>query len=162
MKLNQQTLSTLFQQQAQQQNASLNALFSASEASDARIALAEKLAEDRLACQSLQLANALQPWSQAIGEGLKIAQTPKQTWWQPARWLVAGMAFAALAVVVVPQWNTHTTPEASQNTAFFAGHFDSPNPVSDRIYHNRFQPAKAATDKPLFKARFEEKSHKQA
>lgn len=161
MKLNQHTLSQLFQQQANQPEAPLNELFNTTEASDARIALAEKLADDRLACQSLQLANALKPWSQALGEQLQAAQAPKHTWWQPARWLVAGMAFAALALVVTPQWHSSPSQGASQNDAFFAGHFDPAHPPSDRIFKGKFAPAKAATDKPLFKARFESPADKQ-
>ncbi len=169
-KLDQNTLAALFQQHTQTrksgQPVNLNTLFDASEASDKRIALAEKLAEDRLSCESLRLANALKPWAKSIGRGLAAQQSAATPWWrqawQPARWLVAGCAFAALALVVAPQWHQSQSPPANHTDAFFAGHFDPASQTQDRIFSDQFKTRKPTADKPLFKARFEDKNTGQA
>lgn len=163
MKLTHDTLAAIFRQQAHTNSAAVDELLTANEASDRRIALAEQLANDALACQSLRLANQLKPWATAVGDDLTAARaqsTPSR--WQPARWLAAGLAFAVLAVVVAPQWHlTNPHKSVSQDT-FFASRFEPATAGDDAIFRFTDKAERNGQDKPLFKARFEGKSNRQA
>gem|GEM_PF-6012827 len=145
-------LAALFQQHTRNGQASLDAVFLAPAASDRRIAYAEKLAEDALACQALKLANRLKPWSTAIGRRLAHTSPLSHPWWKPIRWLGLGLACAVLAMVVMtPQWQKGMQP-ADQDT-FFAGHFERTQPANEHIFTESFAPA--IKDEPLFKAHFD-------
>ena len=153
MTLNQDELTALFQQHTRNGQASLDAVFLAPVASDRRIASAEKLAEDYLACQAIKLANRLKPWSTTIGNRLAHTSPLSQPWWKPIRWLGLGLACAVLAMVVMmPQWQKGVQPAASQDT-FFAGHFERTQPANEHIFTESFAPA--IKDEPLFKAHFD-------
>ncbi len=168
IKLGHDALSAIFQQHSQRRNAPVADLLQTSEASSRRIALVEQLAHDRLACQALQLAEDLRPWTQAVANGLAArvhSVKRSSTWWKSGAWLTAGLTCAIAVAVLVSHRHL---PTKTVTDVFFANHFDTVSTSGDgsknqrrpdeRAFRGSFDPP---FERSLFKSRFEGQDHSQ-
>ena len=145
MKLTEQQLSQLFKQSKTTAiDSSIENLNDFSQASDARIAVAEKIADNSHLSASYHVINQLQDWSKSVAT--EIANARKPAFEGLFAWLRPVLATAALASIVYisyPQFDSSAvTPLVDSGKGVFTANFeDAPSQLQSQL------PAKA-TQKP--------------
>ncbi len=145
MKLTEQQLSQLFKQSKTTAiDSSIENLNDFSQASDARIAVAEKIADNSHLSASYHVINQLQEWSKSVATD--IASSRQSAFEGLFAWLRPVLATAALASIVYisyPQFDSSAvTPLVDSGKGVFTANFeDAPSQVQSQL------PTKA-TQKP--------------
>jgi hypothetical protein len=137
MKLTEQQLSQFFKQaKTAPVDTSIENLNDFSHASDARITVAEKIAENSHLSASYQVINQLQDWSKSVATD--IASTRQSAFEGLFAWLRPVLATAALASIVYisyPQFGpTQVTPLATSEKSVFTANFeDTPSQPQSQL-----------------------------
>lgn len=158
MKLTEQQLSQLFKQsKTTSVDSSIENLNDFSQASDARIAAVEKIADNSHLSASYKVINQLQDWSKSVADELATLSTRQSPLDAFFAWFKPVMATAALASIVYisyPQFDnsphaTSSLASTTTNKAVFTANFEdtpstqpaakiSNNSQSDIIYSGGF------------------------
>ncbi len=138
MKLTEQKLSQLFiQAKTTSIESSIENLNDYSQASDARIAIAEKIADNSHLSASYQVINQLQDWSKTVATDL--ASTRQSAFEGLFAWLRPVIATAALASIVYisyPQFDSSTVIPAttdSEKGVFTANFEEAPSQLQSQL-----------------------------
>ncbi len=137
MKLTEQQLSQLFKQsKTTEVDSCIDSLNDFSQASDARIAVAEKIADSSHLSASYHVINQLQDWSKSVATD--IASTRQPAFEGLFAWLRPVLATAALASIVYisyPQFEpSQITPLAiSEKGVFTASFEDTPTKLQPQL-----------------------------
>ncbi len=159
MKLTEQQLSQLFKQaKTSPIDSSIESLNDFSHASDARIAIAEKIADNSHLSASYQVINQLQDWSKSVASDMASANqsTHSSVFEGLFSWLRPALATAALASIVYisyPQFDSsQVTPLTSPSKEVFTANFE--DTVPNRSAQTQTKTSNKVTDDIIYSGGF--------